>query len=551
MFVATNFKFQRPLIHGNLPSLIKIATAQSWTAACWVRFVSLPLHVQQRLLAACKRRPNRRSFHSANTYSCACSDTGGPAPDPEFKLPELSRTKTSSTDHRSLGTMLDLFSTNNYSPGSHLFHPDGAHIFQKILSFMRAQYVTYGFHEVITPTIYKQSLWELSGHWHNYKDNMYEVTGRGTSKSLDKGVNEDGEDEKYGLKPMNCPGHCLLYKDRNRSYRDLPLRYADFSPLHRNEVSGSLSGLTRVRRFHQDDGHIFCTHLQVGEEIRKTLAFVQMVYDTFGLGPYKLVLSTRPQDKFIGNIEEWDRAEAQLREALDKSGRLWTLNPGDGAFYGPKIDIILTDRNGSEHQTATIQLDFQLPQRFELRYQAESGDYAHPVVIHRAILGSLERFIALLTENYQGRWPLWLSPKQAIIISVNQDHKLLSYAASVATCLNGVYDPNSDSNVPPPRRALEEIPLMVDTDFTDRSVGKKVVEAKKKHYNLICVVGPRDMERQTVDVDISGQPNMKSTLATLRALVADTKLARERDARITLERTELRQFMKRLSTKYL
>ncbi|MCJ1358830.1 MAG: hypothetical protein MMC33_008830 [Icmadophila ericetorum] len=473
------------------------------------------------------------------------------APVSKVKPSKLNEAKTPSADHRALGNSLDLFSTNSYSPGSHLFHPDGTHVFQKILSFMRAQYITYGFREVITPTIYKQSLWELSGHWQNYKDDMYEVTGRGVLNACTDTTTEAGEDEKYGLKPMNCPGHCLLYKDRNRSYRDLPIRYADFSPLHRNEVSGSLSGLTRVRRFHQDDGHIFCTPSQVREEIQKTLTFVKMVYDTFGLGPYKLVLSTRPQEKFIGDVRDWDQAEAQLKEALDRSGHQWTLNLGDGAFYGPKIDIILTDRDGYEHQTATIQLDFQLPQRFELKYQAEGGDCAQPVMIHRAILGSLERFMALLIEHYQGRWPMWLSPKQAIIISVNQDDKLLSYANSIITRINGLYDQSHDPNAPLPRRNLEEVPFTVHTDFTDRSVSKKVAEAKKKHYNLICVVGPRDMEREIIDVNISGQPNMNATLETLEAVITDTQVARGQDQHFLLNSTELHRFLRRLCGEYL
>ena len=264
---------------------------------------------------------------------------------------------TPALDHRTLAATHNLFVTSPYSPGSPLILPNGAYVFQKLQAFLRAQYPQFGFQEVITPIIYKKSLWEKSGHWQNYAEDMFSVEGR------DK---KGEEEEEMGLKPMNCPGHCLLYSTDIKSYRDLPVRLADFSALHRNEISGSLTGLTRVRRFHQDDAHIFCRPDQILSEIEQTLKFVSMVYETFGLGPYKLLLSTRPKDSFIGSIEEWDRAEAQLTTALNNIGGEWAVNEGDGAFYGPKIDIVLKDSNGKEHQTATIQLDFQLPQRFDL-----------------------------------------------------------------------------------------------------------------------------------------------------------------------------------------
>lgn len=359
---------------------------------------------------------------------------------------------------------------------------------------------------------------------------MFDVRGRGAAGTGES--KEIGEDEEFGLKPMNCPGHCLLFKSQKRSYRDLPIRYADFSPLHRNEVSGALSGLTRVRRFHQDDGHIFCRPIQVREEIERTLEFVGMVYGTFELGPYKLVLSTRPKESYIGEVEEWDRAEAQLKEALDRSGREWETNEGDGAFYGPKIDIILRDSDGKEHQTATIQLDFQLPQRFALEYQApapeleakgisttesavlEQSGMVTPVIIHRAILGSLERFMALLIEHYKGRWPFWLSPRQAIILTVDDSKEVLSTARSIVEKLT------APSGLKKPR-ALQAPTFIVDTDYSPRSIAKKVSEAKRMRYNFIMVLGKRNMADGTVDVDVTGQARLDKMMSLLQEIGFD------------------------------
>ena len=395
---------------------------------------------------------------------------------------------------------------------------------------------------------------------------MFEVTGRGADKDSNEETTEIGEDEKYGLKPMNCPGHCLLFKSQARSYRDLPIRYADFSPLHRNELSGTLSGLTRVRRFHQDDGHIFCRPSQVGEEIEKTLAFVRMVYGAFGLGPYKLVLSTRPKEKSIGQIEEWERAETQLNEALEKSGMEWEINAGDGAFYGPKIDIILKDSDGFEHQTATIQLDFQLPQRFGLTYQApapelevkgqtttdldllaRSGDVT-PVIIHRAILGSFERFMALLIEHYKGHWPFWLSPRQAIVLTIGQDRDCIQHASRVTSKLCGV-----DKGFGGKPRPLDTQMYQVETDFSGRSISKKIAEAKTKHYNLICVIGTSETKAGNVTVDITGQPHMEETKGILEQ-IAKSNVAmgvRPNLRATTLDPTQLVEFMKGLCDAYL
>lgn len=503
---------------------------------------------------------------------CSCS-----APGPSPSAPTLNTTTqtppTPPADHRTLGTEQGLFTTSLYSPGSPLFLPNGAHILNKLLSFLRAQYTLFGFQEVLTPTIYKRSLWEKSGHWANYKDDMFEVLGRGATGTKEGG--EIGEDEEYGLKPMNCPGHCLLFKRQARSYKDLPIRYADFSPLHRNEVSGALSGLTRVRRFHQDDGHIFCRPGQIAEEISSTLQFVAMVYDTFKLGPYKLVLSTRPEHHYIGTIDEWDRAEAQLTHALDSSGQAWTRNPGDGAFYGPKIDIILTDSDGKEHQTATIQLDFQLPQRFELEYSAPApeleargssvpttGDDAAkqkygpvtPVIIHRAIFGSLERFMALLIEHHKGRWPFWLSPRQAIIVSVSSQIPGLDDAVrNQAQVLSGGLsshttgtDDREGAVIRP--RPLDEPVFRVDYDVSTRSLAKKIADAKRLRYNFILVRGQRNLEEGTVDVDVSGQPDVEATKGVIEEVIG-REVGDMR--KVTLECGKVWELMRRLSRAYL
>ncbi|KAI9870749.1 MAG: hypothetical protein M1830_003851, partial [Pleopsidium flavum] len=406
-----------------------------------------PLNRSMRQLSAAYKDVRWRPWRY--TRNCSCS---APRPPPPTLNPTTKNPPTPPADHRTLGTEQELFTNSPYSPGSPLFLPNGAHIFNQLLSFLRAQYKLFGFEEVITPTLYKRSLWKKSGHLENYKNDMFEVRGQ-TSVGNEEG--DQDHEKEYGLKPMNCPGHCLLFRAQKRSYKDLPIRYADFSSLHRNEVSGALSGLTRVVRFHQDDGHIFCRPIQITDEISKTLQFVAMVYKTFRLGPYKLVLSTMPKQQYIGTIEEWDRAEDQLKSALNNSGQEWTLNQGDGAFYGPKIDIILKDSDGKEHQTATIQLDFQLPQRFNLQYQARAPEHeakgitttdpeqlhsfgsVTPVIIHRAIFGSLERFMALLIEHHKGRWPFWLSPRQAIILTLDSSEGLTKEVQTQAATLSG------------------------------------------------------------------------------------------------------------------
>ncbi|KAJ5682903.1 threonine--tRNA ligase [Penicillium macrosclerotiorum] len=443
---------------------------------------------------------------------CSCADAANGRPSAE--APPIPP-----TDHRALGTTQELFTSSIYSPGSPLFLPNGTHVINKLISFLRTQYLQYGFREVLTPTIYKRSLWEVSGHWQNYKDDMYEVTGRGATGNTE---GEVGEDESYGLKPMNCPGHCLLFKSQNHSYRELPVRYADFSPLHRNEVSGSLTGLTRVRRFHQDDGHIFCRPQQIKSEIASALGFVDMAMTTFGLGPYRLVLSTRPETDYIGTLEMWENAESQLRQALNSTGREWALNEGDGAFYGPKIDIQLQDQAGKYHQLSTIQLDMNLPQRFGLEYQVAEGeeDYcpetpgvATPVLVHRAIFGSLERFLALLIEHHGGHWPFWLSPRQCIILTVNQDDSVVRKAHEAAALFSGFRTLQNDTNAGPPRPLSSvDSTFLVDVDTSAQTLGKKIQRAKQMKYNMIFILGSRDLADGGITADVTGQMQSKTDL---------------------------------------
>jgi threonyl-tRNA synthetase len=352
--------------------------------------------------------------------------------------------KAKQRDHRLIGTKQELFFFHSLSPGSCFWLPHGSRIYNKLISFLKEEYWRRGYEEVVTPNIFNLQLWQQSGHAMHYRENMFIF---------------DVEGAEWGMKPMNCPAHCLMFAHRIRSYRELPLRLADFGALHRNELSGALTGLTRVRRFQQDDAHIFCRADQIKDEIIGALSFMKFVYTKFGLS-YKLELSTRPKNA-LGDDSLWDRAEKQLSEALTEfvgEGN-WRVNPGDGAFYGPKIDIKLFDALERIHQCATVQLDFQLPIRFNLDYKAaEEGEtsFQRPIMIHRAILGSVERMTAILTEHWGGKWPFWISPRQCIIVPV--DLKFLNYAFEVQSVIHNEG-------------------YFVDVDDSSRTLAKKVFSA--------------------------------------------------------------------------
>ena len=497
--------------------------------------------------------------HSHSHTQVPSTDTKAKVKAPRKESKAVNTPPTPSADHRELGVRQELFTSSIYSPGSPLFLPNGTRVFQKLQAFLRAQYASFGFQEVISPTIYKKSLWQKSGHWDNYAEDMFSVTGRGATGEVEG--KQIGEDEEFGLKPMNCPGHCLLFASKARSFRDLPIRFSDFSPLHRNEISGALSGLTRVRRFHQDDGHIFCRPSQVAKEISKTLDFVKLAYSTFRLGPYRLALSTRPKDHYMGTEEEWASAEAALKKALEASGQEWHINEGDGAFYGPKIDIILKDSDGKEHQTATIQLDFQLPKRFELEYIAPAPEVeskgqtttdpellaksgpVRPVMIHRAVLGSVERFMALLIEHYNGKWPFWLNPKQISVMTVSDNEEIVAFAKRAVSAIQG--ERGSGTLTP---RGLHEPVFAVDLDITPRSLNKKAREARQEGYGITVVVGRQNLESGMVSV---GLRSLFSEDGLEKMQIGETVVTAENAEKVDMRPEQLRNLLLQLEGNYL
>ncbi|RDW67899.1 putative threonyl-tRNA synthetase [Coleophoma cylindrospora] len=450
-------------------------------------------------------------------------------------------------DHRKIGKDQELYFFHELSPGSAMWLPHGTRIYNTIMAFLREQYWKRGYNEVITPNMYNSDLWKTSGHWDYYKDDMFTF-----------GVEKD----TFALKPMNCPGHCLMFDHRERSHRELPWRVADFGVLHRNEASGALSGLTRVRRFQQDDAHIFCREDQIEEEISDLFDFLQAVYGLLGF-TFKMNLSTRPE-KFMGKIEKWNMAEDKLRSALDKfaespGGTPWVLNEGDGAFYGPKIDITISDCLKREWQCATIQLDFQLPDNFGLEYMTsevavkskEDGEEtskaklkleeakkkaeapaevpeggakkervikpltpgcARPVMIHRAIAGSIERFTAILVEHFAGKWPFWLSPRQILVIPVGVGY--FEYAKEVQSIFKAQQ-------------------MYVDVDLSGNTLQKKIRTGQLAQYNFIFVVGDQEMNGREVNVRNRDDTSTQDRGKPVPLKEAIEKLVALRDARGT------------------
>jgi threonyl-tRNA synthetase len=365
-------------------------------------------------------------------------------------------------DHRKLGRELGLFMLSDLSPGSPFWLPHGTHIWNELTRLWRTANVERGYTEVRTPILYDVDLWKQSGHWHVYRDNMYFT---------------DVEDRPMGLKPMNCPAHVQIYKNELRSYRDLPLRLAEQGLVHRHEPSGTLHGLLRVRHITQDDGHVFCTEDQIEAEALRCLDFGFYIYEQFGLQP-RLELSTRPE-KRVGTEEMWDKAEAALRRTLEQNGLEYDLNEGDGAFYGPKIDAHITDAIGRSWQLGTVQVDYYMPEQFELTYTGADNAEHRPVMVHRALMGSFERFIGILIEHYAGEFPLWLAPVQAIVLPIADRH--VEYAREAAA-------------------ELREAGLRVEIDERSESIGKKIREAEVLKVPYMLVVGDAEQEARAVAV---------------------------------------------------
>ncbi|MBE9543668.1 MAG: threonine--tRNA ligase [Proteobacteria bacterium] len=365
-------------------------------------------------------------------------------------------------NHRKIGQALDLFSFHEEAPGMPFFHPKGMELWNALLDFWRLEHRAAGYVESKTPIMLNRALWERSGHWENYRENMY-------TSAID--------DIEYAIKPMNCPGGMLLYKTKSHSYRDLPLRIAEVGLVHRHELSGVLSGLFRVRAFHQDDAHLYMTPRHIEEEILGILHLSQRIYGAFGLG-FHLELSTRPE-KSIGTDEQWETATSGLASALDTYGQEYALNEGDGAFYGPKIDLHIKDALGRTWQCGTIQLDMSLPERFNLYYIEKDNEKHRPIMIHRTIFGSIERFLGILIEHFAGKFPLWMAPVQAIILPINDD--LVPYS-------NEVED------------ILKSAGLRTEVDSRTESLNKKVREAQLQYIPLILTIGGKEKAAGTLSV---------------------------------------------------
>ncbi|MGA0274991.1 MAG: threonine--tRNA ligase [Dehalococcoidia bacterium] len=373
------------------------------------------------------------------------------------------REEAEKRDHRKLGRQLGLFFFDPIAPASPFFLPKGAVVMNSLIDYVKELYGKYGYDEVMTPQIFNTDLWRKSGHLEAYSENMYFV---------------DVDEREFGVKPMNCPAAAILYQADSHSYRDLPMRMADFGRLHRNERSGVTHGLTRVRSFVQDDAHIFCTVDQIGQEINSFLDMLQEAYNTLGFENYRFELSLRPE-KRVGSEEMWDKAESVLTELLDASGHEYTAESGEGAFYGPKIDIFIPDALGRDWQLGTVQLDFSLPERFDLEYTAEDGSRQRPVVVHRAMYGSLERFLGVLIEHHAGALPLWMSPVQAVLVPIADRH--IDFCYHVLT-------------------ELRKVGIRARVDDSNDRMNAKIRQAQLQKVPYMLVAGDREIEGGAVAV---------------------------------------------------
>lgn len=365
-------------------------------------------------------------------------------------------------NHRKLGQELELFTSMEEAPGMPFFLPNGMVMRNELESYWRQKHQRAGYQEIKTPIMMKQELWEQSGHWDHYHENMYF---------------SNVDEQNYAIKPMNCPGAILVFNSKRRSYRELPLRYAELGLVHRHELSGSLNGLLRVRSFTQDDAHLFVMADQIEAEIDKILVLIDEFYSHFGFD-YKVELSTRPVE-YMGSQEMWERAEGALESVLKNKGVNYQINPGDGAFYGPKIDFHILDSLSRSWQCGTVQLDFQMPQKFNCAYVGEDNKLHLPIMIHRAIFGSVERFMAILIEHFAGDFPLWLSPVQAKIIPISDSHA--EYADYV-------------------KSQLEEAGIRAEADFRTEKMGLKIREAAKQKVPYMLVIGDKEMEQQSLSL---------------------------------------------------
>ena len=389
-------------------------------------------------------------------------------------------------DHRKLGREMDLFHFEEVAPGSVFWHQHGWRLFQTLISYMRRRQEVAGYKEVNSPDIMDRGLWETSGHWQNYRENMFQA--------------ETQDDREYALKPMNCPGHMLIYNQGIKSYRDLPVKLAEFGKVHRYEPSGALHGLLRVRSFTQDDAHIYCTPEQLTEECLKVNDLILSIYRDFGFDDVHVKLSTRPENR-IGSDESWDKSENALRTALDQAGMTYAIFEGEGAFYGPKLEYVLRDAIGRDWQCGTLQVDFNLPERFKTTYIAASGERLAPVMLHRALFGSLERFTGILIEQYAGKLPFWLAPRQVVVASITSEAD--DYVAEVV-------------------ETLRAGGISAEADIRNEKINYKVREHSVSKVPVILAVGAREIEERTVSVRRLGQKQtsvdtLDNVAATLRA----------------------------------
>ncbi len=374
-------------------------------------------------------------------------------------------------DHRRLAKQLDLLHMQDEAPGMVFWHPKGWIVWQQIEQYMRQKFVEYGYQEVRTPAVMDRTLWEKSGHWENYRENMFTTAS---------------ENRDYAVKPMNCPGHVQIFNSGLHSYRDLPLRLAEFGSCHRNEPSGALHGIMRVRGFTQDDAHIFCTEDQIEAEVADFIVMLQKVYADFGFNDVLVKLSTRP-DKRVGSDESWDKAEAALAAALDQNGLVYDLQPGEGAFYGPKIEFTLKDSLGRLWQCGTIQLDFNLPVRLNAEFVDEDNGRKPPVMLHRAILGSMERFIGILIEHHAGNFPAWLAPVQAVVLNITDGQ--VEYAQKITD-------------------ALRKAGIRAISDLSNNKITYKIREHSLQKLPYLLVVGDKEMAAGSVAVRARGNQDL-------------------------------------------